>query len=82
MDTDLRLSAVRGQILAEDDGGGSSHPDREVSQDWCQDGPPLLVPPDTEQSTDRIKLLAHTSSDRFHNLDVAVNIFTFSFKGY
>lgn len=48
-DTDLRLSAVRGQILTEDYGRGSSHSNREVSQDWCKDGPPLLMPPDTEE---------------------------------
>ncbi len=49
VNTDLCLSAVRGQTLAEDDGWCSSHPHRKVSQDWRQDGPPLLVPPDTEQ---------------------------------
>lgn len=49
--TDLCLFG--GQILAEDDGWGSSHSNREVCQDWRQDGPALLVPPDTEQMQTR-----------------------------
>lgn len=49
VDTDLWLSTVRGQILAEDDGGSSGDPDRKVRQDWRQDGPSLLMPPDAEQ---------------------------------
>jgi len=49
MEADLCLSAVRGETLAEYDGWGSSHPNRELRQDWCQDGSALLVPPDTEQ---------------------------------
>lgn len=46
MDTHLCLPTLRGEVLAEDDSWGSSHPQGEVSQDWCEDGPALLVPPD------------------------------------
>lgn len=47
--TDLRLSTVRGQILAEDDGRGSSHPDREIRQNGRKDGPSLLMSPNAEE---------------------------------
>lgn len=50
--TNLRLSTLRGQILAEDDGRGSSHPDGEVRQNWGKDGPSLLMPPNAEENTE------------------------------
>lgn len=49
MDTDLCLSTIRGDIFTEDDGRGSSDPDRKVGEDGREDGPPFLVPSDTER---------------------------------
>lgn len=45
------MSTVRRDVLTEDDGWCGGHPEGEVSQNWCQDGSPFLMPPDTEHKT-------------------------------
>lgn len=50
--TNLRLPAVRGQSLAEDDGRGGGDPNREVGQDGCEDGPSLLMPANAGEGGD------------------------------